>query len=99
MESVNELKKKLAIAEKYEAIEKEISNAKCPICGGKLEYKIHEPNGVYDIASGEIYCTDCDMFRKEIKWDIMQSYRYTHDGSSKLEMLEELWGSIKYHVK
>lgn len=98
--SKEELLKKY-ILEKDREISNEIKNSHCPVCGGNLKYILHTGGGDSIVIpfTGEIKCTNCDMFSKKISRDSQQSYHWKYDGSSEVLLKEEVWNSVKPYVK
>jgi len=87
--------------EENEKIDKEMEKARCPICGGKIEYLMFEGGGdsIVTPYRGIVRCTCCDMFKKEIVRNSQQSYHWISDGSCEIELKRETWDSVKYYVK
>lgn len=95
------LLRQIKYLEENDQIDKEIEKARCPICGGKIEYVMHEGGGdsIVRPYRGVVRCTRCDMFKKEIERNSQQSYLWISDGSCEIALKRDTWNAVKYYVK
>ena len=96
-----ELLQQIKFLEENEKIDKEIEKARCPVCGGKIEYFMHKGGGESIVKPyiGIIKCSRCGMFKKEIERNSEQSYHWIRDGSCEIALKRDTWNAVKYYVK
>ena len=101
METVNELKRKLSVAEKIEGARRYFGSARCPVCGNKGIKVTITITGAEATVSGcaVVKCEHCGMFNYERKINGYDAYHWNYDGSSELNMLLELRNKVGMYLK
>lgn len=101
MESVEVLENKLKIAKKIKEINDFFDNAKCPVCGSKSIKTDIRIIGAEDMCYGEavVQCTKCGMFKYKRDINGYEAYHWNYNGTSELNMLQELKNRTEQYLK